>query len=282
MNGRYLRRRASNASALVLSVLLTGVALVFLGWILCVLADRGFRYINLDLFVHSTPGAGIEGGGLANAFVGSLFITLLGIVIGAPIGVLAATWLVEFGAKRRLTAVVRFINDVLLSAPSIVIGVFVYGIVVAPAGHFSGWAGAIALAIIALPVVVRTTDNMLQLVPDPLREAAIALGCPRWKVTLSVVYRASLAGIVTGVLLAIARIIGEAAPLLFTSLGNQFFSLNPNHPIAALPQVLFNFALGPYDNWHRLAWAGALVSTLFVLVLMIVARVATGRRTRRR
>lgn len=278
MNGRYLRRRTSNAAALVLSVLLTSIALLFLGWILFVLVDKGFRYINLNLFVHSTPGAGIAGGGLANALVGSLFITLLGIVIGAPIGVLAATWLVEYGAKKRLTAVVRFINDVLLSAPSIVIGVFVYGIMVATMGHFSAWAGAVALAIIALPVVVRTTDNMLQLVPDQLREAAIALGCPRWRVTLSVVYRASLAGMVTGVLLAIARIIGEAAPLLFTSLGNQFFSLNPNRPIAALPQVMYNFALGPYENWHRLAWAGALISTLFVLLLMIAARVATGRR----
>ncbi len=278
MNGKYLRRRVSNAGALVLSVVLTAIALLFLGWIVIVLVEKGFRYINFDLFVHSTPGAGVAGGGLANAFVGSLLITLLGIVIGAPVGVLAATWLVEFGAKKRLTAVVRFINDVLLSAPSIVIGVFVYGIMVATMGHFSAWAGAVALAIIALPVVVRTTDNMLQLVPDQLREAAVALGSPRWRVTLSVVYRASLAGIVTGVLLAIARIIGEAAPLLFTSLGNQFFSLNPNRPIAALPQVLFNFALGPYDNWHHLAWAGALISTLFVLLLMIVARLATGRK----
>ena len=277
MNGLYLRRRVSNGAAMALSVALTGLALFFLGWILYVLADKGFRYVNLDLFTKSTPGAGIDGGGLANALVGSLLITGLGIVVGAPIGVLAATWLAEFGARRRLTSVVRFINDVLLSAPSIVIGVFVYGIVVAPMGHFSAWAGGAALAIIALPVVVRTTDNMLQLVPDPLREAAIALGAPRWRVTLSIVYRASISGIITGILLAIARIIGEAAPLLFTSLGNQFFSANPNHPIAALPQVLFNFAMGPYDNWHHLAWAGALISTLFVLGLMIVARLFSGR-----
>ncbi|MGH8273980.1 MAG: phosphate ABC transporter permease PstA [Gammaproteobacteria bacterium] len=280
MSARYLRRRTANMTALVFSVALTGIALVFLGWILFTLAEKGFRYLNLDLFIHSTPGAGVSGGGLANAFIGSLIMTALGIAIGAPVGVLAATWLAEFGARSRLAAVVRFINDVLLSAPSIVIGVFVYGIVVATSGHFSGWAGAVALAIIALPIVVRTTDNMLALVPDQLREAAIALGAPRWRVTFAVVYRASLAGIVTGLLLAVARIIGEAAPLLFTSLGNQFFSANPARPMAGLPQVLYNFALGPYDNWHRLAWAGALVSTLFVLLLMIVARVVTGRKTK--
>ncbi len=278
MSGRYVRRRLANGAALTLSVALTGFALFFLGWILFILAEKGFRYVNLDLFTQSTPGAGIDGGGMANAMVGSLLITALGIVVGAPIGVLAATWLAEFGARRRLTTIVRFINDVLLSAPSIVIGVFVYGIVVAPMGHFSAWAGATALAIIALPVVVRTTDNMLQLVPDQLREAAVALGTPRWRVTVSIVYRASISGIITGILLAIARIIGEAAPLLFTSLGNQFFSLNPNHPIAALPQVLFNFAMGPYDNWHHLAWAGALISTLFVLGLMVVARLFAGRK----
>ena len=273
-----MRRRIANGAALTLSVALTGFALFFLGWILFILAEKGFRYVNLSLFTQSTPGAGIDGGGLANAMVGSLLITGLGILVGAPVGVFAATWLAEFGARRRLTAIVRFINDVLLSAPSIVIGVFVYGIVVAPMGHFSAWAGATALAIIALPVVVRTTDNMLQLVPDQLREAAVALGAPRWRVTVSIVYRASISGIITGILLAIARIIGYAAPLLFTSLGNQFFSLNPGHPIAALPQVLFNFAMGPYDNWHHLAWAGALISTLFVLALMIVARLFSGRK----
>ncbi len=278
MSGRYVRRRVANGAALTMSVALTGFALFFLGWILFILAEKGFRYINLALFTQSTPGAGIDGGGLANAMVGSLFITALGILVGAPVGVLAATWLSEFGARKRLTSIVRFINDVLLSAPSIVIGVFVYGIVVAPMGHFSAWAGATALAIIALPVVVRTTDNMLQLVPDQLREAAVALGAPRWRVTVSIVYRASISGIITGILLAIARIIGEAAPLLFTSLGNQFFSLNPSHPIAALPQVLFNFAMGPYDNWHHLAWAGALISTLFVLALMVAARLFSGRK----
>lgn len=277
MSARYLRRRFSNGIALTMSVVLTGFALFFLGWILYVLGAKGFRYINLPLFTQSTPGAGIAGGGLANALVGSLIITGLGILVGAPVGVLAATYLAEFGARRRLTLVVRFINDVLLSAPSIVIGVFVYGVVVVPMGHFSGWAGATGLAIIALPVVVRTTDNMLQLVPDQLREAAIALGAPRWRVTVSIVYRASLSGIITGILLAIARIIGEAAPLLFTSLGNQFLTANPNRPIAALPQVLFNFAMGPYKNWHQLAWAGALISTLFVLLLMILARLFSGR-----
>jgi len=277
-NMRYLKRRAFNQLALVFAVLLTGIALLFLGWILFVLADKGVRYLNLDVFVKSTPGAGIQGGGLANALVGSLLITLLGIGIGAPTGVLAATWLAEFGARSRLAAVVRFVNDILLSAPSIVIGVFVYGIMVLPMGHFSGWAGGVALAIIALPVIVRTTDNMLQLVPSQLREAALALGAPRWKVTLAIVYRSSLSGIITGVLLAIARIIGEAAPLLFTTLGNQFFSTNMSRPIAALPQVLFNFALGPYSNWHRLAWAGAFISTVFVLFLMILARVFVGRK----
>lgn len=278
MSARYMRRRVSNGAALTVSVVLTAFALFFLGWILYVLVEKGIGYVNLSLFTQSTPGAGIDGGGLANALVGSLLITGLGIAVGAPVGVLAATWLAEFGARRRLTTIVRFINDVLLSAPSIVIGVFVYGIVVAPMGHFSAWAGGAALAIIALPVMVRTTDNMLQLVPDQLREAAIALGAPRWRVTVSIIYRASLSGIITGLLLAIARIIGEAAPLLFTSLGNQFFSLNPNHPIAALPQVLFNFAMGPYDNWHHLAWAGALISTLFVLALMILARLFSGRK----
>lgn len=277
-NMRYLKRRAFNQLALVFSVLLTGIALLFLGWILFVLAAKGVRYLNLSVFVQSTPGAGIRGGGLANALVGSLLITLLGIGIGAPMGVLAATWLAEFGAHSRLAAMVRFVNDILLSAPSIVIGVFVYGIMVLPMGHFSGWAGGVALAIIALPVIVRTTDNMLQLVPTQLREAALALGAPRWKVTLAIVYRSSLSGIITGMLLAIARIIGEAAPLLFTTLGNQFFSANMNRPIAALPQVLFNFALGPYSNWHHLAWAGAFISTVFVLLLMILARVFVGRK----
>lgn len=278
MSARYLRRRLRNGAALTMSVALTGFALFFLGWILFVLLEKGLRYVNFAVFVHSTPGAGIAGGGLSNALVGSLLITALGIAVGAPVGVLAATYLAEFGSRRRFTMVVRFINDVLISAPSIVIGVFVYGVVVVPMGHFSGWAGAAALAIIALPVVVRTTDNMLQLVPDQLREAAVALGIPRWRVTVSIVYRASLSGIITGVLLAIARIIGEAAPLLFTSLGNQFFNLNPDRPIAALPQVLFSFAMGPYDNWHRLAWAGALISTLFVLALMIGARMISGRK----
>ncbi len=277
-NPKYMRRRALNLINMGASIFLTGVALFFLGWILFVLFSKGVAYINPALFIESTPGAGIPGGGLANAFVGSLLMTSLGILIAAPIGILAATYLAEFGHHTRIASIVRFINDVLLSAPSIVIGVFVYGVVVQPTNHFSGWAGTIALAIIALPVTVRTTDTMLQLIPDQMREAAIALGAPRWKVTVWIVYRASLAGIVTGVLLAVARIIGEAAPLLFTSLGNQFFTLDPNQPMAAVPQVLFNFAMGPYDNWHQIAWAGALISTLFVLVLMILARLLSTRK----
>lgn len=277
-NLRYLRRRAQNQAAIVCAVGLTTAALFFLGWILYVLADKGVQYLHWSVFTQSTPGAGIAGGGLANALVGSLLITALGLLISVPVGVLAATWLAEFGAGSRLAATVRFINDVLLSAPSIIIGVFVYGVVVVPMGHFSGWAGAVALAIIALPVIVRTTDNMLALVPNPLREAAIALGAPRWKVTVRIVYRAALNGIITGVLLAMARIIGEAAPLLFTTLGNQFYSTDLDRPIAALPQVLFNFALGPYENWHHLAWAGAFISTVFVLALMILARLFVGGR----
>jgi len=276
-NARYLRRRLTNVVNMGVAVLLTGLALFFLAWILFVLAAKGIGYVHPALFVESTPGAGIPGGGLENAFIGSLIMTGLGLLMGAPVGILAATYLAEFGHHTRLAMTVRFINDVLLSAPSIVIGVFVYGVVVEPMGHFSGWAGAIALAIIALPVTVRTTDSMLQLVPDQMREAAIALGTPRWKVTVWIVYRASLPGIVTGVLLATARIIGEAAPLLFTSLGNQFLTLNPNRPMAAVPQVLFNFAMGPYENWHRIAWAGALTTTLLVLLLMIAARLPSGR-----
>ncbi|APZ42710.1 phosphate ABC transporter permease PstA [Acidihalobacter ferrooxydans] len=275
-NPKYLRRRVINLFNMAVAIALTGLALFFLGWILYVLVVRGIGYINPALFLQSTPGAGIPGGGLGNAFVGSLIMSGLGIALATPIGILAATYLAEFGQRSRIATVVRFINDVLLSAPSIVIGVFVYGVVVEPSGHFSAWAGAIALAIIALPVTVRTTDTMLQLIPDQMREAAIALGTPRWKVTVWIVYRSSLAGIVTGVLLAFARIVGEAAPLLFTSLGNQFFTGDPNQPMAAVPQVLFNFAMGPYENWHQIAWAGALVSTLFVLVLMIVARLLSA------
>lgn len=277
-NLRYLRRRVQNQMAMACAVALTATALFFLGWILYVLGDKGLKYLHWSVFTQSTPGAGIAGGGLANALVGSVLITALGLAISVPVGVLAATWLAEYGAGSRLAATVRFINDVLLSAPSIIIGVFVYGVMVVPMGHFSGWAGAAALAIIALPVIVRTTDNMLLLVPNPLREAAIALGAPRWKVTVRIVYRAALSGIITGVLLAMARIIGEAAPLLFTTLGNQFYSTDLNRPIAALPQVLFNFALGPYENWHHLAWAGAFISTAFVLALMILARLFVGDR----
>jgi phosphate transport system permease protein len=218
-----------------------------------------------------TPPPG-EDGGLLNAFAGSLAMILLAIVIGTPVGVLAGTYLAEFARRTRFGAAVRFVNDILLSAPSIVIGLFVYVLVVKSAGHFSGYAGGIALAMILLPVVVRTSDEALQLVPDPLREAGLALGLPRWKITTQVLYRAASTGIVTGVLLAIARISGETAPLLFTALNNQYWSSNLGTPLANIPVVIFQFAMSPYDSWHALAWAGAFIVTAFVLLLSIIAR----------
>jgi phosphate transport system permease protein len=274
----YLRRRTANAVGLTFSMLATAFGLFWLTWLLWTLFRNGLPWISPKLFTESTPPPGANGG-LANAIVGSLLLTITGVGMGAPAGILAGTYLAEFGRTSRLAAIVRFVNDVLLSAPSIIIGVFVYALVVVRAGHFSGWAGALALALIVLPVVVRTTENMMRLVPDSLREAAAALGAPRWKITLAVVYRSALPGIMTGVLLGIARISGETAPLLFTALNNQFWSTDMRRPFPNLPAVIFQFAMSPYEDWQHLAWAGALLITVTILVINIVARTIV-RRTR--
>ncbi len=268
----YLRRRALNTVNLVLSMLTVAIALFFLGWILWTLFSEGFSYINADVFTKMTPPPG-SSGGLLNAIAGSLVMVLIATLIGTPVGILAGTYLAEFGRTGWLAPATRFINDILLSAPSIVIGLFVYEVVVFRVGHFSGWAGSLALALIVVPVVVRTTENMLQLVPNSLREAAAALGSPQWKVVVMVAYRAAKAGMLTGVLLAVARISGETAPLLFTALNNQFWSNDMNGPMASLAVIIFQFAMSPYEDWQQLAWAGALLITLFVLGLNILARV---------
>ncbi len=268
----YARRRLINALSLSISVLAMLFGLFWLGWILVTLLDYGLPAFTPALFTQMTPPPG-SSGGLLNAIAGSLVMTLVGTLIGTPIGILAGTYLAEFGQRGWLAPVTRFINDVLLSAPSIVIGMFIYEIYVLKVGNFSGWAGALALSVLVIPVVIRTTENMLRLVPNTLREAAAALGAPQWKVISSVTLRASRAGILTGILLAVARISGETAPLLFTSLNNQFWSSNMNQPMANLPVVIFQFAMSPYEDWHRLAWAGALLITLSVLMLNIVARV---------
>jgi phosphate transport system permease protein len=267
----YLRRRIINSFNLAVSVLTTVFGLSWLAWLLWTLVSHGLRWINVDLFVQNTPPP-VSAGGMANALVGSLLLTLVGVVVGTPVGILAATWLAEFGRYSKIAAVIRFINDILLSAPSIVIGVFIYAVVVVPLGHFSGWAGGLSLAVIMLPVVLRTTEDMLKLVPDQMREAAAALGAPQWKVVVTVVYRASLGGILTGILLGVARISGETAPLLFTALNNQFWSTDMGRPMANLPVMIFQFAMSPYDNWQHLAWAAALLITLAILILNIIAR----------
>ena len=254
---------------------LSSAALVFglswLAWIIVTLLVEGAAALRPSMFYLMTPPPG-ESGGLANAIMGSIQMVVAAVAIGTPVGVLAGTYLAEYGKRGWLAGTTRFINDVLLSAPSIVIGLFVYTIYVAQVRHFSGWAGAFALAIIVVPVVVRTTDDMLKLVPNSLREAAAALGCPTWKMITLICYRAARAGIVTGILLAVARISGETAPLLFTALNNQFWSMNMNQPMANLPVVIFQFAMSPYDDWHQLAWGGALLITLFVLGINIAAR----------
>jgi phosphate transport system permease protein len=272
----YARRKVVNGVALSLSILATLFGLFWLGWLLWTLFGNGLRWIHPRLFVESTPPPGANGG-LANAIMGSAILTIAGVGLGAPAGILAGTYLAEFGRTSRLGAVVRFVNDILLSAPSIIIGVFVYALIVLRAGHFSGWAGALALALIVLPVVVRTTENMMRLVPDGLREAAAALGAPAWKVTIRVVYRSALPGIMTGVLLAMARISGETAPLLFTALNNQFWSTDMSRPFPNLPAVIFQFAMSPYDDWQHLAWAGALLITVTILGINIVARMLLRR-----
>src|SRR5467141_1376536 len=273
----YAARRRRNGIMLSLSLAATLLGLGWLVVILSVLFWQGFSGLSLAVFTEMTPPPGSTGG-LLNPIVGSLIITVLAVVIGTPIGVLAGTYMAEYGRHDRLSTVVRFINDILLSAPSIVVGLFIYEVMVAPMGHFSGLAGAVALAVIVIPVVVRTTEDMLLLVPNQLREAAAALGLPRVVVIGRVCYRAAKAGMVTGVLLAIARISGETAPLLFTGLNNQFWSLDLNAPMASLPVVIFQFALSPYKEWQQLAWTGALIITIAVLALSIVARILTASR----
>jgi phosphate transport system permease protein len=267
----YSRRRSKNAVVLGLSVVATAIGLGWLALILGALIWEAFRGLSLQVFTEMTPPPG-SAGGLLNPIVGSLIMTALAVVIGTPLGMLAGTYMAEYGRHSRLTQVVRFINDILLSAPSIVIGLFIYEIFVYQVGHFSGWSGAIALAVIVIPVVVRTTEDMLLLVPDTLREASVSIGMPRAHMISRVCYRAASAGLITGVLLAIARISGETAPLLFTALNNQFFSLNLDAPMASLPVVIFQFALSPYKEWQALAWVGALIITFAVLALSIAAR----------
>jgi phosphate transport system permease protein len=268
----YRRRRATNYAALAIALAAAAFGLFWLVAILWTLLYNGIGAINLALFTEMTPPPG-SAGGLLNAIFGSLVLTIGGTLIGTPIGMMAGTYLAEYGKTNSLAQTVRFINDILLSAPSIVIGLFVYIIVVAQMGHFSAWAGVVALAIIGLPVVVRTTEDMLNLVPNGLREAAAALGAPMWKVITLIAYRAARSGILTGVLLAVARMSGETAPLLFTALNNQFWSVNMNAPMASLPVTIFQFALSPYEDWQDLAWGGALLITVTILVLNIVARV---------
>jgi phosphate transport system permease protein len=276
-NPLYARRRRRNAIAKGLAFAATAIGLGWLVLILGVLIYEGIGGLSLSVFTENTPPPG-SAGGLLNAIAGSLAMTVLAVLIGTPIGVLAGTYMAEYGRHAKLSSIVRFINDILLSAPSIVVGLFIYEVVVAPMGHFSGWAGAVALAVIVIPVVVRTTEDMLTLVPDTLREAAASIGLPRAHMVVRIAYRAARAGIVTGILLAIARISGETAPLLFTALNNQFFSWNMNAPMPSLPVVIFQFALSPYEEWQKLAWTGALLITVTVLALSIIARSLTAAR----
>jgi phosphate transport system permease protein len=271
-----LRRRAVDVLAFLFASGATLFGLFWLFWILWTTFRQGLGAINLALFTQMTPPPG-SGGGLLNAFYGSAVMILLAVVIGAPLGVAAGTYLAEHGRYSRLAKTVSFLNDVLLSAPSIVIGLFVYEIVVRTSGHFSGYAGAIALAMILLPIVVRTSDEALRLVPDQMREAAFALGIPRWRVTAQILYKAALTAILTGVLLGVARIAGETAPLLFTALNNQFWSGSLSGPLANVPVVIFQYAMSPYDEWHALAWAGALVLTLCILGLNLAVRMIAKR-----
>ncbi|MBP6751170.1 MAG: phosphate ABC transporter permease PstA [Xanthomonadaceae bacterium] len=268
----YRRRQIKNIAAQILAVAATIFGLFWLAWILWTTFSKGISSLNVALFTEMTPPPGAEGGGMLNAFFGSVVMSLLGIAIGAPIGVLAGTYLAEYSAKSWIGETVRFVNDILLSAPSIVLGLFVYTLVVAQMGHFSALAGAIALAFIVLPVVVRTTDEMLRLVPVQMREAALSLGVPQWKVIVQVLYRSASAGILTGILLALARISGETAPLLFTALNNQYWSADLLSPMANVPVVIFQFSMSPFEAWHTLAWAGAFILTMFVLAVSLIAR----------
>jgi phosphate transport system permease protein len=277
-NALYVRRRGRNFVAKTLAYAAAAFGLGWLVLILAVLLYEGLGGLSLSVFTENTPPPG-SAGGLLNAIVGSIVMTLLAVAIGTPIGILAGTYMAEYGRHDRLSSVVRFINDILLSAPSVVVGLFIYEVAVAPMGHFSGYAGSFALAVIVIPVVVRTTEDMLRLVPDTLREAAASIGLPRSKMIMQIAYRVASAGIVTGVLLAVARISGETAPLLFTALNNQFFSVNMNAPMPSLPVVIFQFALSPYEEWQKLAWTGALLITVTVLALSILARSLTARKS---
>ncbi|WP_235953298.1 phosphate ABC transporter permease PstA [Noviherbaspirillum galbum] len=272
MNPVYRRRLWSHRIGIALSVAAMAVGLFFLLWILFTLLIKGVDAISLAMFRDTTPAPGSDGGGLLNAIVGSLMMVGAATAISTPVGILAGIYLAEYGEESWLAQVTRFVTDIMLSAPSIVIGLFVYAVYVANVKHFSGWAGTFAISLIAVPVIVRTTDNMLKLVPSSLREAAFSLGAPRWKVALMVRLRAVKAGVVTGVLLAVARISGETAPLLFTALNNQFFNADMNKPLANLPVVIYQFAMSPYDNWRALAWGGALLITFSVLGLNILSR----------
>ncbi|MGB6053611.1 MAG: phosphate ABC transporter permease PstA [Burkholderiaceae bacterium] len=272
MNPVYRRRLWMHRVGIALSFLAMAAGIFFLAWILLTLLVKGAGAIDWAIFSQTTPAPGSEGGGLLNAIVGSLLMVGVATAVSTPIGIFAGIYLAEYGEESWLAQATRFVTDIMLSAPSIVIGLFVYAVYVAQAKHFSGWAGSFAIALIALPVVVRTTDNMLNLVPASLREAAFALGAPRWKVATMVRLRAVRAGVMTGVLLAVARISGETAPLLFTALNNQFFSANMNAPMANLPVVIYQFAMSPYDNWRSLAWGGALLVTFSVLGLNILSR----------
>jgi phosphate transport system permease protein len=272
MRSLYSRRLFVNRFNLIMSLLTMGFGLAFLFWILYTLLAAGFHAFSTTLFTQMTPPPG-SAGGLLNAIAGSVLMAAMGTLIGTPVGIFAGIYLAEYGSRGWLAPCTRFINDILLSAPSIVIGLFIYEIYVFQVGHFSAWAGSLALALIVIPVVVRTTENMLKLVPDSLREAAVALGTPQWKMILMVTLKAVRAGVITGVLLAVARISGETAPLLFTALNNQFWATNLDAPMANLPVVIFQFAMSPYKDWQELAWAGSLLITLAVLLLNIMARV---------
>ena len=276
---RYSRRILTNRIGIGLSMLAMAFGLLALLWILWTLFYNGFAALSWDLFTRDTPAPGSEGGGLRNAIVGSLLIVGVTALVSTPIGILAGIYLAEFGGKSRFAAATRFVTDIMLSAPSIVIGLVVYALAVATLGGFSGWAGSLALSLIAIPVVVRTTENMLLLVPGSLREAAFAVGAPHWQVSLKVTLRAVKAGVLTGILLAIARVTGETAPLLFTALNNQFYSTDMSQPMGNLPVVIFQFAMSPYDNWVNLAWGGALLIALMVLAINIVARVLFRKKT---
>lgn len=273
MMPRYQRRQLISRVAMLLCTLAMLTGLGFLAWILSTLLWQGLPAFNADFFLQSTPAPGSQGGGLANAITGSLLIVFVSTAVATPIGILAGIYLAEFGERSRFAALTRLIVDVMLSAPSIVIGLFIYALLVATTGHFSGWAGSVALALLAIPVVVRTTDNMLRLVPGSLREAAFALGVPRWRVNVQITLKAVRSGIVTGLLLTVARMLGETAPLLFTALNNQFFSTDMGKPMANLPVLIYNYAMSPYPDWQRLAWGGATLITLAVLALNIGARV---------